>query len=194
MINLDHHHYHEDEYEPRKPSAVLFEWLEIFIISVAAVFVLFSFVARIAVVEGNSMYPTLSNNDKILVRQLFYTPRYNDIVVCQSENYGLDKPLVKRVIALEGDRVQLDLENWKIIVNGSAIEEPYIVIGSDAMVGWEYDTDEIIVPEGHVFVLGDNRNNSLDSRFYRVGLIDERYIIGKVIYRFLPYKNLGPIK
>ena len=173
---------------------MIFEWLEIFIISVAAVFVLFSFVARIAVVEGNSMYPTLSNNDKILVRQLFYSPRYNDIVVCQSENYGLDKPLVKRVIALEGDTVRLDLENWKIIVNGSAIEEPYLVIGSGDMVGWQYDTDEIIVPEGHVFVLGDNRNNSLDSRFYHVGLIDERYIIGKVVYRFLPYKNLGPIK
>lgn len=191
MINLEPR---EIEFEPRKPSEKLFEWLEIFIISVAAVFVLFSFVARIAVVDGNSMYPTLSNNDKLLVRQIFYTPKQGDIIVCQSENYGLDKPLVKRIIATEGQTVRLDRENWKIYVNGFPISEPYLVIGDGKMVNWEYDTDEIVIPKGHVFVMGDNRNNSLDSRFYGVGMIDERYIIGQVIYRFLPFDVLGPVK
>jgi signal peptidase I len=190
LINLEPR---EIEIEERKPSETFFEWLEIFIISVAAVFVLFSFIARIAVVDGNSMYPTLSNNDKLLVRQIFYTPKQGDIIVCQSENYGLDKPLVKRIIATEGQTVRLDRENWKIYVNGFVIDEPYLVIGEGAMVDWEYDTDEIVIPEGHVFVMGDNRNNSLDSRFYGVGMIDERYIIGQVIYRFMPFNVFGPV-
>lgn len=192
MINYDHDY--EVEYEPRKISESLFEWLEIFIVSVAAVFILFSFVARIAVVEGNSMYPTLSNADKLLVRQIFYEPKQGDIVVCQSVRYGLDKPLVKRIIATAGQRVRLDKTNWKIYVNDFPIDEPYLVIGEGSMVDWEYDTDEIVIPEGHVFVMGDNRNNSLDSRFYGVGMIDERYIIGQVVYRFLPFNGLGPVK
>ncbi len=191
MIN---HEPNEIKHEQRKLSESVFEWLEIFIISVAAVFILFSFVARIAVVDGSSMYPTLSNNDKLLVRQIFYTPKQGDIIVCQSENYGLDKPLVKRIIATEGQKVRLDRENWKIYVNGFAIDEPYLVQGSGLMINWEYETDEIVVPQGHVFVLGDNRNNSLDSRFYGVGFIDERYIIGQVIYRFLPFDGFGPVK
>ncbi|MBQ8255161.1 MAG: signal peptidase I [Clostridia bacterium] len=192
MINYDHDY--EVEYEPRKISESLFEWLEIFIVSVAAVFILFSFVARIAVVEGNSMYPTLSNADKLLVRQIFYEPKQGDIVVCQSVRYGLDKPLVKRIIATAGQRVRLDKTNWKIYVNDFPIDEPYLVIGEGSMVDWEYDTDEIVIPEGHVFVMGDNRNNSLDSRFYGVGMIDERYIIGQVVYRFLPFNGFGPVK
>ena len=191
MIN---HEPNEIKHEQRKLSESVFEWLEIFIISVAAVFILFSFVARIAVVDGSSMYPTLSHNDKLLVRQIFYTPKQGDIIVCQSENYGLDKPLVKRIIATEGQKVRLDRENWKIYVNGFAIDEPYLVQGSGLMINWEYETDEIVVPQGHVFVLGDNRNNSLDSRFYGVGFIDERYIIGQVIYRFLPFDGFGPVK
>lgn len=192
MINYDHNR--EIEIEPRKPSQTIFEWLEIFIVSVAAVFILFSFVARIAVVEGNSMYPTLSNNDKLLVRQIFYTPKQGDIIVCQSVKYGLDKPLVKRIIATEGQTVRLDRENWKIYVNGFPLDEPYIVVGEGMMVDWQYETDEIVIPKGHVFVMGDNRNNSLDSRFYNVGMIDERYIIGQVVYRFLPFDVLGPVK
>lgn len=192
MINFDHNR--EIVIEPKKPSQTVFEWLEIFIVSVAAVFILFSFVARIAVVDGNSMYPTLSNNDKLLVRQIFYTPKQGDIIVCQSVKYGLDKPLVKRIIATEGQKVRLDRENWKIYVNDFPLEEPYLVIGEGMMVDWQYDTDEIVIPKGHVFVMGDNRNNSLDSRFYSVGMIDERYIIGQVIYRFLPFDVFGPVK
>ena len=191
MINFDHNK--EIEIEPKKLSQTVFEWLEIFIVSVAAVFILFSFVARIAVVEGDSMYPTLSNNDKLLVRQLFYEPKQGDIIVCQSVNYGLDKPLVKRIIATEGQKVRLDRENWKIYVDGFPLDESYIVVGQGAMVNWEYEGDEITVPEGHVFVMGDNRNNSLDSRFYDVGYIDERYIIGEVVFRFLPFDGFGSV-
>ncbi len=174
-----------------KPIVSVFEWLEIFIVSIAAVFILFSFVARIAVVDGNSMLPTLSHGDKLLVRQLFYTPKQGDIIVCQSGKYGLDKPLVKRIIATEGQTVRIDRENWKVYVNGYPLDEPYVFFENGKMVGWEYDTDEIVVPKGHVFVMGDHRNDSLDSRFYRVGMIDVRYIIGEVIFRFFPFDGLG---
>ena len=154
-------------------------------------FILFSFVARIAVVDGGSMLPTLSHGDKLLVRQLFYTPKQGDVIVCQSEKYGLDKPLVKRIIATEGQTVRIDRDNWKVYVDGKPLDEPYIYLESGKMIGWEYDTDEIVVPKGHVFVMGDHRNDSLDSRFYRVGMIDVRYIIGEVIFRFFPFDGLG---
>ncbi len=184
----------EEKKEKPHLFELVYEWLEVFIISVAAVFVIFSFVARIAVVDGGSMLPTLTHGDKLVVRQLFYTPEQGDIIVCQSEAYGLDKPLVKRIIATEGQTVRLDRENWIVYVNGYPLEESaYILKEAGFMIGWDYSTDEITVPEGHVFVMGDHRNDSLDSRSYAIGMIDERYIIGEVIFRFMPFNKLGPV-
>ena len=172
----------------------LYDWLEIFAVSIAVVFVLFAFVARIAVVDGNSMLPTLENGDKLIVRHLFYTPKQGDIVVCQSETYGMDKPLVKRIIATEGQTVRLDRENWTVYVDGEPLNESYIYREGGYMVGWEYPEDEITVKEGHVFVMGDHRNDSLDSRMLRVGQIDARYVIGEVVFRFMPFTSLGFVK
>ena len=172
----------------------LYDWIEIFAISVAVVFVLFSFVARIAVVDGGSMLPTLTNGDKVIVKQLFYTPKQGDIIVCQSEKYGLDKPLVKRVIATEGQTVTLDRENWKVYVDGVELDESYVFFETGLMMGWEYNTDTITVAKGHIFVMGDHRNDSLDSRSSAVGQIDVRYVIGQVVFRFLPFKDFGFVK
>lgn len=173
----------------------IYDWLEIFIVSVAVVFIMFSFVARIAVVDGSSMLPTLHNGDKLVVAQLFYKPKQGDIVVCQSETYGLDRPLVKRVIATGGQTVTLDVENWRVLVDGIPLSEDYVFFRQGVpMHGWDYDTETITVKEGHVFVMGDNRNDSLDSRSFSVGQIDERYIVGKVIFRFTPIKDFGFIK
>lgn len=185
-----------EESSPKKTSflAELYDWLEIFAVSVAAVFVIFAFVARIAVVDGPSMQNTLHNGDKLLVWELLYTPKQGDIVVCQSERYGLDKPLVKRVIATEGQTVKIDRETWTVYVDGVPLKEDYILrVNTQAMIGWDYE-DSYTVPEGHVFVMGDNRNDSLDSRSYRIGPIDERYIIGKVIFRFYPFSDFGAVK
>ncbi len=175
-------------------ASSVYDWIEIIIISVATVFILFSFVARIAVVDGSSMLPTLTDGDKLIVRHLFYTPKQGDIIVCQSQTYGLEKPLVKRIIATEGQTVSIDRLTWTVYVDGVALKEDYIYREGGYMVGWEYDTDTITVKEGHVFVMGDHRNDSLDSRTYRVGQIDERYIIGKVVFRFMPFKSFGPVK
>ena len=171
----------------------VFDWIEVFAVSIAVVFVLFTFVARIAVVDGDSMLPTLNNGDKLIVSQLFYTPKQGDIVVCQSKTYGLNYPLVISVIATGGQIVTLDRETWTVTVDGVALEEGYILRTAGKMTGWFYDEDTITVPEGYVFVMGDNRNNSLDSRSYAVGMIDERYIVGKVIFRFMPLNNFGKV-
>lgn len=175
-------------------ASSVYDWIEIIIISVATVFVLFSFVARIAVVDGSSMLPTLTDGDKLIVRHLFYTPKQGDIIVCQSQTYGLEKPLVKRIIATEGQTVSIDRLTWTVYVDGVPLKEDYIYREGGYMVGWEYETDTITVKEGHVFVMGDHRNDSLDSRTYRVGQIDERYIIGKVVFRFMPFSSFGPVK
>ena len=183
----------ENNYNPFS-AKVIYDWMEIFAVSIAVVFFLFSFVARIAVVDGGSMLPTLENGDKLIVRQLFYKPKQGDIIVCQSESYGMEKPLVKRVIATEGQTVVLDRQNWKVYVDDKPLDESYVLYEAGFMMGWDYDTDIITVKEGHVFVMGDHRNDSLDSRSMRVGQIDERYIIGQVIFRFMPLKSMGIVK
>ncbi len=172
----------------------VYDWVEVFIVSVAIVFIIFSFVARIAIVDGGSMLPTLTGGDKLVVRQAFYTPKQGDIIVCQSKTYGLDKPLVKRVIATEGQTVFIDRENWKVYVNGEPLEEDYIYREGGYMIGMEGQSNTVVVKPGHVFVMGDHRNDSLDSRSVLVGQIDERYIIGKVVFRFMPLSSFGTVK
>lgn len=174
-------------------AADLYDWLEVFAVSVAIVFVIFAFVARVAVVDGTSMNDTLKHGDKLLVRELLYTPKQGDIVVCQSEFFGFNEPLVKRVVATEGQTIKIDTENWKVYVDGIELKEDYVkyIAGMD-MRGWSYG-EEYTVPEGHIFVMGDNRNGSWDSRDSRVGPIDERYVIGKVVFRFLPISSFGKV-
>ncbi len=186
----------EDEEQPiEKSGGVLsffYDWLEVLTVSVALVFIIFAFVARVAIVDGESMNNTLQNGDKLLVQELFYTPEAGDIVVCQSEHFGFEKPLVKRVIATAGQTVKLDTENWKVYVDGKELDEPYILKTADDMHGWDFG-EEYVVPEGKVFVMGDNRNGSADSRNIKIGAIDERYVVGKVIFRFMPFSSLGTV-
>jgi len=185
----------ETEEAPKKQGllADLYDWLEVFAVSVAAVFVIFAFVARVAVVDGESMTNTLQHQDQLIVQELFYTPKQGDIVVCQSAFFGFDKPLVKRIIATEGQTISIDTETWTVTVDGVPLKEDYVryIQGKD-MTGWSYG-DSYTVPEGHVFVMGDNRNGSWDSRDSRIGSIDERYIVGKVIFRFAPLGSFGPV-
>ena len=185
----------ETEEVPKKQGllADLYDWLEVFAVSVAAVFVIFAFVARVAVVDGESMTNTLQHGEQLIVQELFYTPKQGDIVVCQSAFFGFDKPLVKRIIATEGQTISIDTETWTVTVDGVPLKEDYVryIQGKD-MNGWSYG-DSYTVPEGHVFVMGDNRNGSWDSRDSRIGPIDERYIVGKVIFRFAPLGSFGPV-
>ena len=171
-------------------STNIYDWVSSIIVAVIAVVVLLTFCFRIIDVDGRSMEPTLINTDKVVVTNLFYTPNDGDVVVI-SHGEEYDKPLVKRVIATEGQKIRIDFVNNEVYVDDKQIDEPYIqgeTIPDDAQI-------LAVVPEGKVFVLGDNRGVSLDSRYQEVGLIDETAIIGKAQFVIIPhsYKD-GNIK
>jgi len=170
----------------------LFDWLEIFVISIATVFIIFTFVMRIAIVNGPSMKETLHGKDALVVSNLFYKPEQGDVIVFQSP-YAFEEPLVKRVIATEGQTVKINFSTWEVEVDGKVLDEPYVRRVTGNMLGWSYG-DSYTVPEGHVFVMGDNRNESMDSRDSRIGPVDTRMIIGQVKFRFFPLNVFGTIK
>ena len=160
-------------------------------ISAALVLVLvFSLFFRIIQVDGESMVPTLQNGDKLIVWGAGYEPQRGDVVIVDSYTaYG--KPLVKRVIAKGGDVVNIDYQAGTVSVNGEVLQEAYIA--EPTYLGYDV-TFPYTVPEGTVFVMGDNRNASLDSRSSYVGCIDERDILGKVLLCFLPFSDFGVVK
>lgn len=168
----------------------ILEWYEALISAVVILVLVFSFVFRIIQVDGESMERTLYNGDRLIVWGAGYTPERGDIVIVDSyTSYG--RPLVKRVIALGGDTIDIDYAAGTVWVNGEELDEPYIKEPT-----WlSYDVEfPLTVPEGKVFLMGDNRNDSLDSRSTRVGCIDERDILGKVLLRFMPVKDFGVVQ
>ena len=166
------------------------EWYEALISAALVLVLVFSFFFRIIQVDGSSMVPTLVNGDKLIVWGAGYTPQRGDVVIVDSyTSYG--KPLVKRVIAKGGDTISIDYDAGTVEVNGELLQEDYIA----APTHLGYDVEfPYTVPEGTVFVMGDNRNESLDSRSSYVGCIDERDILGKVLLCFLPVSDFGVVK
>ncbi len=167
----------------------LFEWLETVAFSLVAVVLVFTFIFRIVGVDGKSMQNTLQDGDRLIISHLFYQPKAGDIVVVTQPN-AVNKPLIKRIIALGGQTVDIDTERGLVYVDGVVINEPYIKEPTVRIPNPPM-TFPYTVPEGKVFVMGDNRNNSLDSRSTDVGPIDERYILGKAIFRIYPLNRLG---
>ena len=174
------------------------EWLEMFVICFAVVLIAVTFVARHSPVIGNSMRDTLHDGDIVIVHEIFYKPAAGDIIVAQSVPLGYDEPIVKRVIATGGQTVDIDFKTWSVYVDGEKIDEPYI----ESMRESEYSglpmnhkdiSFPLEVPEGYLFVMGDNRNGSMDSRDSRVGLIDERMVIGHVLFRLFPFDAFGTV-
>lgn len=163
-------------------SVSLYDWVSSIIIAVVAVVILLTFCFRLIDVDGTSMESTLINTDKVIVTDLFYTPDNGDVVVI-SHGEEYDKPLVKRVIATEGQTLKIDFETGEIFVDGQLLDEPYIQ-GETIQGNTEIPT---VIPENKVFVLGDNRTVSLDSRYHEVGLIDELSIIGKAQFVVIPH-------
>lgn len=168
----------------------LFFWLQTFVVVLAVLILVFTFVGRIITVDGPSMLPTLHDKDMLLLRSFAYTPEQGDVVVLTKDfDYYEDQPIVKRVIAVGGQTVRIDYGTSTVYVDGVALEEPYILEQTMYVPGGKLSIQELEVPAGSVFVLGDNRNNSSDSRHYQLGAIDERYILGKVVtVLFSPYK------
>ena len=168
----------------------LLEWYEALISAALVLVLIFSFFFRISQVDGSSMVPTLVNGDKLIVWGAGYTPQRGDVVIVDSyTSYG--KPLVKRVIAKGGDTVSIDYATGTVAVNGEVLQEDYIA--EPTYLGYDVQFP-YTVPEGTVFVMGDNRNQSLDSRSTYVGCIDERDILGKVLVCFMPFTDFGVVK
>ncbi len=168
------------------------EWVEAVLFSFALIVLLFTFFFRVITVDGHSMDATLNHGDRMIVSCTAYTPKHGDVIVVDSfSKYGA--PLVKRVIAVAGDEVDIDFRTGEVFVNGQLLEEPYLYQGNKTTTAHDV-TFPLTVADGCVFVLGDNRGVSLDSRSSQVGQIDERDILGKVVLRILPVKEFGTIK
>ncbi len=165
----------------------IFDWFSAIIFAVICVIIVFTFCIRTVSVSGTSMVPTLQNKDTLLMSRIYSKIENGDIVVL-TKPIGGDEPLIKRVIATEGQVVDIDFEKGYVFVDGVILDEPYIF--EPTTTSWDVNFPQV-VPENCVFVLGDNRNNSKDSRWASVGMIDERYIAGKVIYRITP--NAGKL-
>jgi len=160
----------------------LYDWVQCLVTAIVAGILIFVFLVRIMGVIGPSMLTTLVEGDKILVSDLFYTPQVGDIVVVEKESFG-EEPIVKRVIAEAGQTVDIDFHNGIVYVDGVALDEPYTNTPTNLQ---EDFTEAQTVPEGCVFVMGDNRNSSTDSRCARIGMVDTRCIIGKVLMVLVP--------
>ena len=179
-----------EQSQPAVRGQGLLEWYEALISAALVLVLVFSFFFRIIQVDGESMVPTLENGDKLVVWGAGYEPQRGDVVIVDSYTvYG--KPLVKRIIAKGGDTISIDYDSGMVMVNGEVLQEDYIA--EPTYLGYDV-TFPYTVPEGTVFVMGDNRNQSLDSRSTYVGCIDERDILGRVLLCFMPFTDFGVVK
>lgn len=177
--------------EPEKKGRgrEMYEWVQALVCSVLAVVLVFTFGARLIGVDGHSMVPTLQDGDRLLVLNSMLCGGYEpgDIVVLRKESF-LPTPIVKRVVATAGQVVDIDFTSGTVFVDGKPLQEDYI---SERTFTAEGTAFPLTVPKGSVFVLGDNRNNSTDSRDARLGTVDERYIIGRAVYLAFPGPDAG---
>ena len=183
-----------EESQAETVKLFIFDWLEVLVQAIIAVVICFSFLFRIATIDGPSMMNTLQDGEKVIITNLFYEPKVGDIVVISrnKENsiYTMNDtntPIIKRIIATEGQIVDIDFENG----DGIKLDEPYARTPTNK----KYDVEfPVTVDEGCVFVLGDNRNDSMDSRDSRIGeygMVDTRYILGHAVFRILPFDKIG---
>ncbi len=183
-----------------------FEWLDIIVTSMVAVVIIFTFLFRLVTIVGDSMKNSFYEGEKVVITNLFYEASYGDVVVISrnahnsaDEVLASDEPIIKRVIATGGKYVDIDFDEGVVYVgydlgNMVALDEPY----TRAPTYLKHDVQfPVYVPEGYVFVLGDNRNESKDSRFSDIGengLVDEKYILGKAVFRIFPFNRFGKIE
>ena len=180
----------QDMSAPKQSSlSIFYSSLDTVIAAVVCVVLIFTFLFRTVGVSGDSMLPTLQNGERLLITSLGTQPQYGDIVVVIQPDRP-QQPLIKRVIATEGQTVDIDFLSGIVYVDGAPLEEPYTNAPTFEDYGGQFPQ---VVPKGHVFVMGDNRNASTDSRNPRVGMVDIRNILGKVFIRFFPISRFGRV-
>ena len=169
----------------------MYDWVQCLIVALIICVVFFAFFVRIIDVVGTSMNPTLNNSDKMLVSGLFYKPQVGDVVVFKKDEYNPNKALVKRVIAVEGQEINIDFDRGIVYIDGQPIQEDYI---AELTKTKEDFIGPKTVPEGCVFVMGDNRNMSTDSRKTEIGMVDTRLILGKAYMVIYPLSEFRVIE
>lgn len=182
----------KEAYEKLPPDQKLrrdiYDWIMSMMIALVACVALFVFCVRIIDVSGTSMVPTLHNEDKMFVSNLLYKPEVGDVVVFKTDSYDPNKALVKRVIATEGQTVNIDFDNGIVYIDGVPIQEDYIAEVTKTKLDFIGPKQ---VPDGCVFVMGDNRNMSTDSRKAEIGMVDNRMILGRAYAVIFPLAEMG---
>ena len=180
--------------EEEQSSDDLFYWLNALTTALVILVLVFTFFGRLTRVDGNSMDYTLQNNELLLVWSLGYTPQQGDIVVLNktTATHLGGRAIVKRVIATGGQTVDIDYNTSTVYVDGEPLDEPYLWEPMMDIYGSRGST-HIEVPEGSIFVMGDNRNDSDDSRDNLIGTIDEDYVLGKAFFSIFPFSKFGAL-
>lgn len=170
----------------------LYFWLQALVMALVILILAFTLVGRIIGVDGHSMEPTLHHGDMLILQSIGYEPRQGDVVVLTKPFGSVTSPIVKRIIAVGGQTVEIDYDAGTVTVDGVVLDEPYI---NEIMMepGYENITS-VTVPEGSIFVMGDNRNHSSDSRDVDLGVVDNRYVLGRALWVVLPFDDFGAIE
>nr|WP_326185717.1 signal peptidase I [uncultured Oscillibacter sp.] len=178
------------ERKTERPDRGLYDWVQTLVCAVTAVVLIFAFAARIVSVSGPSMRETLQNGDKLLVLDSHLCGEYRqgDIVIFQKPDFEDGEQIVKRVVATAGQTVDVDFGAGVVYVDGEALEEPYTREPTWLDEGLSFP---VTVPEGCVFVMGDNRNDSKDSRHTELGPLDTRCVIGRAVLIAIPGETAG---
>lgn len=184
-----------EQKKQEKSRRTVFEWIEELVIAVVLIAVVFTFLFRIITVTGTSMAPNYDDGDRVLVTGGLFGVEQGDVVVITNV---LDEPIIKRVIATEGQNVDFDYEKKAVLVDGQPVDESQFGL-PNGITEMPYTSFELLqfpqrVPQGCVFVLGDNRAVSEDSRYQVVGMVDKRNILGKALFHLFPAERIGPAK
>ena len=176
----------------KKLSSSAFEFISVAVGAVVAVAIIFCFGFRLTTVVGRSMQPTLQEGDKLLTTAMHAEYEYKDIVIVVEPNEQLYEPIIKRVIATEGQWIEVNYEDGLVYVGDTRetmkpLDESYTASLTDRVLSDDNHDYPVQVPEGHYFCMGDNRNHSIDSRSSAVSFVDENYILGKAVVRLVPF-------